>query len=166
MLVVADTSVLLNLAVIGEAQILQRLFLVVVAPTAVRAEFDQLAARETRFRSARWPGWVEVRQPTSVHADLHSGPHGLHAGEREAIALALELHADLLLIDEDAGRAAARAHGLAITGIAGILLRAKASGLIPSVASILDRIVDECGFWIGSAFRDNVLRLAGENPAS
>jgi predicted nucleic acid-binding protein len=164
MLVVSDTSVLINLAVIGEAQILQRLFLVVVAPSAVRAEFGQLAVREVRFRGACWPDWVAVREPASIPEDLITGPHSLHAGEREAIALALELHADLLLIDEDAGRAAARAHGLAITGIAGILLRAKASGLIPSVASILDRIVEECGFWIGSAFRESVLRLAGEIP--
>jgi predicted nucleic acid-binding protein len=164
MLVVSDTSVLINLAVIGEVRILQRLFFVVVAPSAVRAEFGQIAVREARFRGACWPDWVEVRQPASISADLLTGPHSLHTGEREAIALALELHADLLLIDEDAGRAAAKAHGLAITGIAGILLRAKASGLIPSVASILDRIVNECGFWIGSAFRESVLRLAGETP--
>ena len=67
-------------------------------------------------------------------------------------------------MDEDAGRSAARALGLHVTGLAGILLRAKASGLIPSVASLLDRIVEDAGFWLGSALRREVLLLAGEDP--
>ncbi len=164
MLVVSDTSVLINLAVIGEAEILSRLFHAVVAPEAVRAEFERLASAEPRFRGATWPGWVEVRRPAHIPDDLFTWPRQLHAGEREAIALALEIHADALLVDEEAARSAARAHGLNATGIAGILLRAKASGLIPSVAAILDRIVAECGFWVGSAFRAEVLRLASETP--
>ena len=164
MLVVSDTSVLVNLAVIGEADILSRLFKVVVAPEAVRAEFQRLASSELRFRSAVWPEWVEVRQPTHIPEDLFTGPRLLHTGEREAIAIALEIHADALLVDEEAARSVAKAHGLNVTGIAGILLRAKASGLIPSVGTILDRIMDEAGFWMGSAFRAEVLRLAGEAP--
>lgn len=164
MLVVSDTSVLINLAVIGEADILPRLFQTVVAPEAVRTEFARLASTEPRFRSATWPGWVEVRRPAHIPADLLTWPRRLHAGECEAIALAIEIHADALLVDEEAARSAAKAHGLHVTGIAGILLRAKASGLIPSVGAILDRIMDEAGFWLGSAFRREVLLLAGENP--
>ena len=164
MLVVSDTSVLIHLATVGEAEILQRLFRAVVAPGAVRAEFARLASTEPRFRTATWPEWVEVRHPESIPADLLAWPRPLHAGECEAIALAIEIHADALLVDEEAARSAARALGLNVTGIAGILLRAKASGLIPSVASLLDRIMDEGGFWFASALRRDVLLLAGENP--
>jgi len=164
MLVVSDTSVLINLAVIDQAGILSRLFQTVVAPESVRAEFVRLATTELRFRDAQWPDWVEVRRPASIPADLLDWPLRLHAGERDAIALALEIHADALLVDEEAARSAARAHGLHVTGIVGILLQAKASGFIPSVGAILDRIMDEAGFWLGSAFRREVLLLAGENP--
>jgi predicted nucleic acid-binding protein len=128
MLVVSDTSVLINLAVIGQAGILSRLFQTVVAPEAVRAEFVRLASTELRFRGAQWPDWVEVRRPAGIPAGLLDWPRRLHAGERDAIALALEIHADALLVDEEAARSAARAHGLHVTGIVGIPLQAKASG--------------------------------------
>lgn len=164
MLVVSDTSMLVNLAVIGETRILAQLFQTVIAPQAVRDEFARLVAAETRFRGAVWPAWVEVRQPAAIPPALLAERGRLHAGECEAIALAIELHADLLLMDEEAGRSAARALGLHVTGLAGILLRAKASGLIPSVASLLDRIVEDAGFWLGSALRREILLLAGEDP--
>lgn len=162
MLVVADTSVLINLARIGRAPLLRQLFGAVAAPAAVREEFARLASVSRRFRGVEWPTWVEVHGPTPLPDTLLSFPRRLHAGEREAISLALALRADLLLVDEDAGRAAAAAHGLPITGIAGVLLRAKRSGLEPEVAAVLDLLEDDAGFWIGSAFRREVLLLAGE----
>ena len=74
MLVVSDTSVLINLATIGESEFLRRLFHTVVAPEAARAEFARLASTEPRFRSATWPEWVEVRRPASIPADLLAKP--------------------------------------------------------------------------------------------
>lgn len=164
MLVVADTSVLVNLAMVCQAHLLQELFGTVMAPAAVCREFGRLVAEEPRFSAAIWPNWVAVKQPSRIPDALLAWPRRLHAGETEAIALAIEVGADILLVDEGAGRAAAQAHGLAITGLVGILLRAKASGLIPAVAPILDRIVDEAGFWLGSAFRRQTLLLAHEDP--
>lgn len=66
-------------------------------------------------------------------------------------------------MDEDAGRAAAKAYGLAMTGTVGILLRAKHTHLLPEVRPVLDQLIADAGFWIGSAFRRDVLLLAGEN---
>ena len=60
MLVVSDTSVLVNLAVIGETRILAQLFQTVIAPQAVRDEFARLVVAETRFRGAVWPAWVSA----------------------------------------------------------------------------------------------------------
>lgn len=164
MLVVSDTSVLLNLAVIDQTELLRQLFAVVMAPAAVQEEFARLVKNDARFRSARWPKWVVVRRPAAVPASLFRWSRRLDQGEREAIALALELRADLILIDEEAARSAAKACGLEVTGLAGVLIRAKEAALISSVAMILDRIMDDAGFWIGSAFRREVLLLAGECP--
>jgi uncharacterized protein len=138
MLVVSDTSVLLNLAAAGEAELLRQLFGRVAAPPTVQREFLRLAAGDLRFRTAAWPSWVEVITPAAIPASLLALPRPLDPGETEALSLALELHADLVLMDEAAGRAVAKAHGLAFTGTAGILLRAKASGLLTAVAPALE----------------------------
>jgi predicted nucleic acid-binding protein len=74
------------------------------------------------------PHWLEVRQPRQV-LDARQFPR-LGAGEREAIALAQELHAPLLLIDDADGRAEAERHALTATGTLGILEAAAICGLI------------------------------------
>ena len=165
MLVVSDTSVVLNLAVVGEAKLLQTLFAEVVAPTAVRNEFNRLRRTEARFQPAVWPSWIQVNDPATMLPALTPWGHRLHTGERAAISVAVELQADLILIDEDAGRAAERSVGLKPTGVAGILLQAKAAGLIPAVGPLLDRIMNEANFWFGSVLRREVLGLAGESAA-
>jgi uncharacterized protein len=69
-------------------------------------------------------------QDTHLHRMLQLR---LHAGEAEAIALAADLNADMVLIDEQEGRELALEAGLSITGVLGILLKAKRSGhLLPS----------------------------------
>ena len=67
-----------------------------------------------------------AREASEVSADLH----GLHSGERQAIALAEYLRADLLLIDERAGVEVAQKRGLSVTGTLGILDLASRSGLV------------------------------------
>lgn len=60
MIVVADTSVLLNLCRIGQVELLARLFHEVVIPLEVAAEFDRLARQATRFQGLGLPGEVRV----------------------------------------------------------------------------------------------------------
>ncbi len=61
-------------------------------------------------------------------------------GEAEALALAVEVHADAVLIDEAAGRALARQRGLLPLGVLGILLRAKQQNLVGPLGPLLDRL--------------------------
>ena len=82
-------------------------------------------------------------------------------GEAESLALAIEIGAELLLIDERAGRQIAQRAGLKITGILGILINAKKSDLISSVRKPVDELKD-LGFRLNQRLVDTVLRNLGE----
>ena len=74
----------------------------------------------------------------------------------------MELKADLLIIDERKGRLMAQSLHLAYTGLGGVLIRAKAMGLIPEVKECLDRIEREANFFLSKDAREVILRAAGE----
>ena len=80
----------------------------------------------------------------------------------EAIVLALELSAERLLIDEATGRSIAEAAGLKVTGILGVLLIAKQRGLIPFVQPVIDSLIAQAGFRVGSALYEAILVAAQE----
>ena len=88
----------------------------------------------------------------------------LDAGEAEALALAEELHADLVLVDELAGREVARQCGFTVLGTLGILVRAKQQQLCPAMAPLLDRLQSELNFFVSPGLRQTILRQAGETP--
>jgi predicted nucleic acid-binding protein len=128
-LVIADTSPINYLLLIGHIDLLPALFNKVVLPSVVREELSHpkapLAVREW---IATPPAWVEIRQ--TGHYPHDGALALLDAGEKDAIALALELHADLLLMDDEEGCLAARAKGFEVTGTLGVLQRAAQRQLI------------------------------------
>ncbi len=87
----------------------------------------------------------------------------LDLGEAEAIALALELNADRLLMDERLGRAAAIRAGLQVTGVLGILIAAKRNNLIPEVKPLLNALIEQVGFWIDERLYAEVLQAVSES---
>jgi predicted nucleic acid-binding protein len=123
-LVIADTSPINYLLLIGYIDILPALFDRVTLPAIVRDELSHpKAPPAVRNWIAAPPAWVDVRQTPTVHAHDASMDR-LDAGEEDAIALAVELHADLLLMDDEEGVLVARGKGLEVTGTLGILSRA------------------------------------------
>jgi predicted nucleic acid-binding protein len=86
----------------------------------------------------------------------------LDPGESEALALALEVKAAAVLMDEAAGRAMAKQVGLQPLGVLGILLRGKQRGLVAAIAPLTDRLWNELGFFLSAEIRAEILRLAGE----
>ncbi len=161
MIVVTDTSVALNLCHLRQERLLPALFGTVLAPPAVEAEFRKLARDDPRFRGLVFPLFIEIAAPMKIAAPL-KGNARLHAGEIEALSLALETNAAAVLMDERAGRAAAAALGLRGIGVLGILIQAKLDGLIPRIGPFLDQLQQQAGFWIAPALRGKVLETAGE----
>jgi predicted nucleic acid-binding protein len=86
----------------------------------------------------------------------------LDVGEAEAIALAKELAADLLLMDGRRGRDIAARLGLRVIGLLGVLIEAKHRGMIPAVKPILDDLKAKAGFWVSQQLYARVLQAAGE----
>jgi predicted nucleic acid-binding protein len=160
-IVVADTSVILNLCFLGQEPLLPLLFGAVHAPPQVEVEFSRLAGVDARFQGLEFPGFIQRATPlTTAHGWAHSP--ALHVGEIAALSLALELGAELVLMDEAEGRAVATTLHLRTMGILGILLLARERALIPAVAPLLDRLQHEAHFWMTPALRSSVLSAAGE----
>jgi hypothetical protein len=82
----------------------------------------------------------------------------LDGGEAEAISLALELQAEWILLDERDGRKVAKSLGLQVTGVLGVLLRAKQSGELPSLQPVLEELTQNAGFRIAPELLDRVLQ--------
>jgi predicted nucleic acid-binding protein len=102
----------------GYSDVLPALFEKVFVPTIVRNELAHDEAPELVRAWIEKPGWLDVRVAPVIH-DPSLQP--LDDGERAAIALALTLKADLVLMDDRAGVAVARAKGFAVTGTLGLL---------------------------------------------
>jgi len=129
MIVIADTSPLNYLILIGHVEILKALYSEVVIPPAVHDELLHLAAPEpVKAWAKALPQWIEIRTPSRLNLDLDID---LGNGEREAIALAYAAGREsLLLIDEQLGRREATRLGLSVAGTLGIVDKAAKQGLL------------------------------------
>lgn len=138
MIVVADTGPLHYLILLDHADLLHRFYGQVVVPDAVAIELASPSApNPVRDWMARAPPWLSIVRVESDKVEAITDD--LDLGERAAIALAATIHADLLLIDEAAGRAEARRRNLRVTGTLGVLRAAAELGLV-DVPGLIVRI--------------------------
>jgi predicted nucleic acid-binding protein len=118
MIVVSDTTPIHYLVLIGETELLPALFQTVLIPPSVASELlHQRAPEIVRRFMATPPAWLQIRLPQSVLGSLSS----LGSGEREAISLSLETHAELMLTDDQEARRAAESLGVVVTGTLGLI---------------------------------------------
>lgn len=161
--VVSNTSPLLNLAIVDQLDLLRDQSGEVLIPEAVLAELrvDEPLPGSAQLRHAIDRGWlrlVHVRDQPLIALLTQT----LDVGEGEAITLALEAEPELLLIDERDGRRVAKSLGLAVTGVVGIMLRAKCEGAVASVRDALTALETRAGFRIADELVDQVLLAADE----
>jgi len=158
-LVVSDTSPVRALDHLGLVDLLGVLFAEVVVPPAVESELGQPRPRFRPVRITDYP-FVRVQAPANL-TDVTALSASFGPGESEAIVLAAELGAELLM-DEAAGRAEAQRRGLRRVGVVGVLIRAKQRGLVPAVLPLAERLRDELGFYLSPPFVLDIRRLTGE----
>ena len=159
MIVISDTSCIGYLIIIDKLFLLQNNFSEVTVPDAVHKEILQLSGYNlSKYLSA---DWISFRQITNLqlYNDLLKE---VDEGESEAIVLAKEISADLLLIDERKGTLIARSLGIKTIGLLGVLLLSKDKNIIPFVKPVLDELIATTTFRIDKNLYTNVLKQANE----
>ncbi|WP_448573757.1 DUF3368 domain-containing protein [Trichothermofontia sp.] len=163
MIVISDTSAITNLAAINQLRLLPLLYQQVVIPDAVYRELVDIDPPAPGSLEVKAATWLEVRSIAKREvAEYLQNKARLDLGESEAIALALELGAHLLLIDERRGRAEADRLGIKITGLLGILVEAKRKNLIAAVKPLIDALIATSDFRVSSALYDQILNIVNE----
>jgi len=110
---------------------------------------------------ARQAGWVEIAL-CEDEPILRLLKRDLDEGEAEAIALAINRKADLILLDETEARSVAELYSLPKTGVIGILMRAREVGKVQPLRTELEKLREQGGFWIDEEFYRQVLSAVGE----
>jgi len=161
MRVVSNTSPLSNFPIIGRLGLLKQRYGTVRIPPTVAEELAALShpAAQVRLKAALNEGWLIIQNPGAAPPALALR---LHSGETDAIALALAIKADVLLMDERRGREAARQAGLAVAGVLDELLHAKQAGHLPDLRSEISRLRSEAHFFVDAKIEQFILSQAGE----
>lgn len=161
MRVVSNTSPLINLARVGQLDLLHQLYGELMIPEAVWDEVVVKGIGQAGADEVKTAPWIKTQAVTNKPL-VWALRHELDAGEAEAIVLALEADADLLIIDERLGRENARHLGLRYIGLIGVFIAAKRQGLITEIKPYLDALRNIAGFRIEEALYTRVLKDEGE----
>jgi len=146
MIAVSNTTPILSLYKIGRIHLLKDLLGQVIVPVAVYNEIAVLGKDKPGHDTFDTAEFISVKPIQSTLAAGLLRPQ-LDYGEAEAIVLARELNADILLLDEIKARKVAQANSQRIIGTIGIIQAAKRNGIVPSVKSCLDELIAQ-GIWI------------------
>jgi predicted nucleic acid-binding protein len=162
--VVSDSSTLIHLSSIGKLSLLKSLFGEITIPQAVWKEVVEHGANRpgaAEVAKAFQEGWIKISTPQNT-AFVHLLSRELDHGESQAIALAIEKQASLLLIDESEGRKIASMYKIPKTGVVGILLSAKQQGLIYSLKTELDTLRHKGNFRMDEKLYQHILKASNE----
>ena len=155
MILIADSSALIALSIVDKLETLEALFGQVYVPRAVYDEIRQPHKPES-VKLERYCRDKVVDVSLDANFNVSLG-----AGESEAILLYQEKNADFLLCDDKKAKKFARSFGVNVVGSLGILLKAKESGMIDSIAPLLEKLRQSRIFIDANTYRI-VLDMAGE----
>lgn len=158
MIVISDTTPIISLLKAGQLELLKKLFGEIIIPQTVFTELVSNSVFADEVETVRSCSYIRVRDVVEKKAvSILQRVTGLDAGESEAIVIAEELEADLLLVDEHKGRRVAQQMGIPITGTLGILLLAFDETLI--TAEEIDSCIEtmtNCGIRISNGLKKEV----------
>jgi uncharacterized protein len=157
--VIADTSCIQYLYQINRLQLLPTLYERIIVPEAVAIELAKGKGINVRLPDILTIEWIAITPVSSVQ-EISKSKLGI--GEREVIALALNIPNSLAILDDNLARLYAKQLNIPTTGTLGILLKAKQLEHISALSPLLDDL-DNLGFRLDRITRQSVLKLAGES---
>jgi len=162
-IVISNASPIINLAIIGRLGLLEKFWEKIYVPEAVWKEvvIDGEDKKEVaEIKNADWIIVEKVKDQNLVLLLMQN----LDKGEAEAIALAIEKNADIILLDETDAREAADIYKIEKTGVLGVLLLAKLRNEIPNLKQEIEKLKIKADFWLKATLIQDVLKEAGEIP--
>ncbi|TAH03792.1 MAG: DUF3368 domain-containing protein [Sphingobacteriales bacterium] len=127
-IIISDTSCFIILTKIGELELLHKVYGEIITTLDIATEFGETL-----------PEWVEIREVTDIYKQKLLELQ-IDRGESSAIALALEISASTLILDDFKARKIASRLGINYTGTIGVIIKAKLKGIIPSIKPIIEKI--------------------------
>ena len=161
MIVVSDTTAISSLHKIAHLHLLKEIFTEVVIPAQVYDELKYFEKIQPGFDLRRSYPWISIETVKDTGL-IQSLEEILDAGESSAIALSIQLHADLLLIDEKLGRKIAREKGLSVVGLMGVLEIAKKRKIVPFIKPLMDDLIRVANFRISKLLYERTLEAVNE----
>jgi predicted nucleic acid-binding protein len=161
MIVISDSSPLNHLAASDYLDLLKTMYGQIIIPVAVDEEI-RLKCKDEKVRSQILDATWIVSQHALDRKLVTELDEKLGGAEAEAIALAVELNADLLLIDERKGRTVAKQFNLKTGGVLSVLIEAKEQHLVTEVVPIIQKMMNETGFRISEELFDDIRKITGE----
>lgn len=159
MIVVSNTSPILSLALIGRLDLLHDLYGSIVIPAAVRQEI--MATDQSGAQEVSQADWI-ITHPIDPDVILKLLQREVDRGEAEAIGLAVQLKAAVLLIDERKARNLAQYLELNVVGLLDVLQEAKQRQLLPTIKPVLDDLLTRARFRLSRKLYQRTLHTAGE----
>ncbi len=159
MIVVSDSSPLIALSSVDRLDLMQLKFETIIIPVSVRDEIMGTAAKIT----VELPSFIRV-EPVAAELPVRFLKLNLHAGESEAIALALERGIQGIILDDKQARETADELGLKVIGTLGVLILAKRKGFLSEVRPIMAQIIERVNFRIAPSVLNRALSLIDEAP--
>lgn len=156
--IVSNTTPIISLLKLNRLDLLQKLYTQIYIPTAV---FNEIEAGKTKgyYKDISKIDWINISDIQDEQAVKYF--LDLDAGEAEAIVLATEISADLIILDEKLGRFHAKHADLKVTGTIGVLIKAKTKGYIDELKPLLNELTDK-EVWISEKLKREILKTVGE----
>ncbi|MFH0726551.1 MAG: DUF3368 domain-containing protein [Pseudomonadota bacterium] len=162
MKIISDSSPLMAFSAIGKLPLLQEELGQIIIPDAVWTEIAVDGKHKKGTGDILRADWIKIEYVKN-QVLAKSLRKDIDYGESEAIALAVELDADLILLDDKMARTVASNFGLNILGTVGILIRAKKKGLLQQLRPELQNLLVEANFRLSHELINIALREVGEN---
>jgi len=156
--VVSNTTPIISLLKLNRLEILQELYKEVIIPNAVYVEVEN-GKHKAYYQDLSKLSWIRIQKIQNKLSFKYF--LDLDVGEAEAIILATEIGADLIILDEKLGRVHAKHAELKVTGTIGILLKAKNIGIIKNIRPLLIALTGK-DVWISDRLINEICKISNE----